>query len=113
MDEITLTGKTYCVALANGKITEGQIDPEALGLDLCSLEELRGHDADYNALMLKGLLEGFESPLRTAVMLNAAAGLMVSGRAGSMEEGLTIAEHSLDQGRAYEVLKDVIRISNE
>jgi anthranilate phosphoribosyltransferase len=113
LDEITLTGKTYFVALGSGKIGEGEIDPEDLGLELCGLDELKGRDADYNAMMLKGILEGYESPLRTAVMLNAAAALMVSGRAGSMEEGLTIAEHSLDQGRAYEVLKDVVRISNE
>lgn len=113
LDEITLTGKTYFVALAGGKIAEGEIDPEALGLELCTLDDLKGRDASYNALMMKGLLEGFESPLRTASMLNAAAALMVSGRAGSLEEGLTIAEHSLDQGRAYEVLKDVVRISNE
>lgn len=113
LDEITLTGKTYFVALGSGKIGEGEIDPEDLGLELCSAEDLKGRDADYNAMMLKGLLEGFESPLRTAVQLNAAAALMVSGRASGLEEGLTIAEHSLDQGRAYEVLKDVIRISNE
>lgn len=113
LDEITLTGKTYCVAMAGGKIAELTIDPEDLGLELCKTEDLLGRDADYNAMMLKGLLEGYESPLRTAVMLNAAAALMVSGRAGSLEEGLTIADHSLDQGRAYEVLKDVIRISNE
>ncbi|HSA58709.1 MAG TPA: anthranilate phosphoribosyltransferase [bacterium] len=113
LDEITLTGRTYAVALGNGKIGELTIDPEELGLELCKPEDLLGRDADYNAMMLKGVLEGYESPLRTAVMLNAAAALMVSGRASSLEEGLTIAEHSLDQGRAYEVLKDVIRISNE
>lgn len=113
LDEITLTGKTYAVALGNGKIAELEIDPEDLGLELCKPEDLLGRDADYNAMMLKGLLEGYESPLRTAVILNAAAALMVSGRAGSLEEGLTIADHSLDQGRAYEVLKDVVRISNE
>jgi anthranilate phosphoribosyltransferase len=113
LDEITLTGKTYAVALGNGKIGELEIDPEELGLELCTPEDLKGKDADYNAMMLKGILEGYESPLRTAVMLNAAAALMVSGRAAGLEEGLTIAEHSLDQGRAYEVLKDVVRISNE
>jgi len=113
LDEITLTGKTYAVVLGQGKIAELEIDPEDLGLSLCKPEDLRGRDPDYNAMMLKGLLEGYESPLRTAVILNAAAALMVSGRAGSLDEGLTIADHSLDQGRAYEVLKDVIRISNE
>ena len=84
-----------------------------MGLELCKPEDLQGRDAEYNAMMLKGLLEGFESPLRTAVLLNAAAAFYVAGRATSLEEGLAIGEHSLDHGRAYEVLKNVIRISNE
>jgi anthranilate phosphoribosyltransferase len=113
LDEITLTGKTHYVALSQGKISEGEIDPEVLGLELCRPEDLKGGDAASNAMMLRGLLEGYESPLRSAVALNAAASLMVSGRASGLEEGLAIADHSLDQGRAYEVLKDVVRISNE
>ncbi len=113
LDEITLTGKTHYVALTQGKISEGEIDPESLGLELCRPEDLKGRDAAYNAVMLRGLLEGYESPLRRAVVLNAAAALMVSGRAASLEEGLAVADHSLDQGRAYEVLKDAVRISNE
>lgn len=113
LDEITLTGKTYLVELNGGKITESEVDPERLGLELCSPNDLKGRDASYNATMLKGLLEGYESSLRRAVVLNASAALVTSGRARSLEEGLTIADHSLDQGRAYEVLKDVIRISNE
>lgn len=113
LDEITLTGKTRTVELKGGAITEGEIDPMDLGFDLCVPEDLKGRDAEYNARMLKGLLEGYESRLRDAVILNAAAALMVSGRAASLEEGLTVADHALDQGRAYEVLKDVIRISNE
>lgn len=113
LDEITLTGKTLTAELKDGKITEGEIDPQALGLDLCKPDDLKGRDAEYNATMLKGLLEGYESRLRDAVVLNAAAALTVAGRAASLEEGLAVGEHSIDQGRAYEVLKDVIRISNE
>ncbi len=113
LDEITLTGKTFVVELKEGKITEGEINPENLGLELCSPEQLVGKEAAYNAILLKGLLEGYVSPLRDAIVLNAAAALYVSGRAQSLEEGLTIADHSLDQGKAYQVLQDVIRISNE
>ena len=113
LDEITLTAKTKVVELKGGKIREWEINPKKLGLELCKPEDLQGRDAEYNAMMLKGLLEGFESPLRTAVLLNAAAAFYVAGRATSLEEGLAIGEHSLDHGRAYEVLKNVIRISNE
>lgn len=113
LDEVTLTGKTKVVILKEGKIEEGEIDPEKLGLEKVTADVLKGKDAAYNAFLLKGLLEGFESPLRTAVMLNAAAAFVASGRARSVEEGLAVSEHSLDQGHAYQVLKDVIRISNE
>ncbi len=113
LDEITLTAKTRVMELKGGAIREWEIDPRSLGLDLCRPEDLRGRDADYNAMILKGLLEGYESPLRSVVLLNAAAAFYVAGRAKDLGEGLTIGEHSLDQGRSYQALKDLIRISNE
>lgn len=113
LDEVTLTGRTFVMELSEGKITESEVDPADLGFEYCSLDDLKGKDAVYNATLLKGLLEGYECPLRNAIVLNAAAALTVSGRAKDLEEGITVAEHSLDQGKAYEVLKNLIRISNE
>ncbi len=113
LDEVTLTGKTFGVLLEDGKISEIEIDPQALGLELCSPEDLKGRDAAYNATFLKGLLEGYVCPLRSAVVLNAAAALVVVGRAKSWEEAMTIADHALDQGKAVRVMRDLVRISNE
>lgn len=113
LDEVTLTGKTYIVELVEGKILETEIDPKTFGFEVVTPEKLKGKDAAHNAFLLKGVLEGFEGPLRLAVLLNAAAAFVAVGRALSFEEGITVAEHSLDQGHAYQVLKDVIRISNE
>ncbi len=113
LDEITLTGKTFFVELHEGKISEGEIDPKKLGMEYCLPEDLQGRDGEYNATMTKGLLEGYESPLRQVVVLNAAAALMVVGRARDLSEGIKIAKHSLDQGKAYQVLRDLVRISNE
>lgn len=113
LDEITLTGKTETTRLREGKITEGEFDPKDLGLDYCSPAELKGKDAASNAALLKGLLEGYECPLRDAVLLNAMAALVVSGRAKDWEEGFSIAGHSIDQGKALNALKNLIRVSNE
>ncbi|QQR79975.1 MAG: anthranilate phosphoribosyltransferase [Deltaproteobacteria bacterium] len=113
LDEVTLTGKTYIVELVEGKILETEIDPKTFGFEVVTPEKLKGKDAAHNAFLLKGILEGFEGSLRLAVLLNAAAAFVAVGRALSFEEGITVAEHSLDQGHAYQVLKDVIRISNE
>ncbi|MBI2981375.1 MAG: anthranilate phosphoribosyltransferase, partial [Deltaproteobacteria bacterium] len=73
---------------------------------------LRGRDVSQNATLLRGLLEGYVSPLRDVVVLNAAAALVVAGRAKDLEEGIMLANHSLDQGKAYSCLKKMIEITN-
>lgn len=113
LDEVTLTGKTSVITLDHQQIVEWELDPQDLDLEYCKPEDLKGRDASYNAMMLKGILEGYESPLRSAILLNAAAALIAAGRATSWEEGIAIGEHSLDQGKALQVLKEVVRISNE
>lgn len=113
IDEVTLTGKTFLVRLKGGRMTEEEIDPKELGLDYCQPADLKGGDASHNATLLKGLLEGYECPLRDAVLLNAAAALVASGRARDWEEGLAIGGHSIDQGKALQALKELARISNE
>ncbi|MBI3541456.1 MAG: anthranilate phosphoribosyltransferase [Deltaproteobacteria bacterium] len=112
LDEVTLVAKTHIVTLDQGKITESEFDPQDL-VSYCQPEDLKGRDAAHNASLLKGLLEGYECRLREAILLNAAAAFMAVGRVQHWEEGITLGEHSLDQGKALQVLKDVVRITNE
>ena len=46
------------------------------------------------------------------MVLNSGAVIYVSGRAGSIEEGIRMAEESIDSGRALDVLNDFREISN-
>ena len=109
MDEITLTGPTHVTELHEGEIKKWELNPQDFDLKLCSMDQLLGRDVNYNANLLKGLLEGYVSPLREVVVLNAAAALVVSGQASELEEGLMKANHSLDQGHAYDILKKLIK----
>lgn len=112
MDEITLTTTTNAVSYRDGAFETIVIDPRELGMELCDVEALQGTDAEGNAHLLRAVLEGFESPLRDVVLLNAAAALMTADRASSIEDGLEIAMKSIDQGHALQVLKKVVEISN-
>lgn len=112
LDEITLRGKTMIVELIQDEIDQFEINPAEFGLRTCLPSDLKGGDAAHNALLFRGLLEGYVSPLRDAVVLNAAAGLFVAGRAKGLEEGIMLANHSLDQGEAYRRLKKMIEITN-
>lgn len=111
MDEVTLANKTTVAELKDGSITTYEIDPRDYDMALCAPEDLEGGDVEHNAHLMRGLLEGYESPLRDVVMLNAAAALIVAGRAMSLEDGLEIAEKSLNQGHAMERLKKLIEVS--
>ncbi|MBI2066660.1 MAG: anthranilate phosphoribosyltransferase [Deltaproteobacteria bacterium] len=113
MDELTLTGKSHIVELWDDIIREYSVDPRDFGLELCHPSDLQGGDASYNANLLRGLLEGYVSPLRDVVLLNAAAALIAANRVKEFGEGLMLANHALDQGRARGCLKKLIEITNE
>ncbi len=111
LDEVSLTTKTIFAEYKEGLVEVGEIDPESLGLTLCKPEDLLGGDAAHNAHLLRGLLEGYESPLRDAVLLNAAAALVVAGRAADIHDGISIASKSLAQGKALSKLRELIEVS--
>lgn len=112
MDEISLTGNTFVVELNEGGFKEMELDPRDYGFSLCKISDLQGRDAAQNATVLKGILEGYLCPLREAIVLNAAAALLVVGRVARLGEGITLAQHSLDQGKAHECLRKLVEVTN-
>jgi anthranilate phosphoribosyltransferase len=112
LDEITLTGPTFVSALHNGEIRSFEVTPEQAGLPRCEPGALKGGDADANAVALQGVLDGKPSPYRDVALMNAAAALVVAGRAKDLKEGVAIGARSIDGGAAAAKLKHLIAVSN-
>ena len=112
LDEITLTGPTFVAALEKGEIRTFEVTPEEAGLPRCSSEGLKGGDAADNAVALQSVVDGMPSPYRDVALLNAAAALIVSGRANTLKEAVAIGQKSLDSGAAAARLKQLIAVSN-
>jgi anthranilate phosphoribosyltransferase len=112
LDEITLTGPTFVAALEGDTIRSFEVSPEDVGLKRVAGEALKGDDAAANAVALKSVLDGTPSPYRDVALLNAAAALVVAGRARDLKEGMTLGTRSIDDGAAAERLKRLIAISN-
>ena len=112
LDEITLTGPTSVAALEGGSIRTFEVTPEEAGLTRVGGDGLKGGDADANAIALQGVLDGKPSPFRDVALLNAAAALIVAGRAKTLKEGVAIGTKSLDSGAAAARLKHLIAVSN-
>ncbi len=112
LDEITLTGPTFVAALEGGAIRSFEVSPEDVGLKRVAGEALKGGDSAANAVALQSVLDGMPSPYRDVALLNAAAALVVAGRAKNLKEGLALGARSIDDGAAAERLKRLIAVSN-
>jgi anthranilate phosphoribosyltransferase len=112
LDEITLTGPTFVAALENGDIRTFEVTPEQAGLPRASGDALKGGDAAANAIALQSVLDGKPSAYRDVALLNAAATLIVAGRAKDLKEGVSLGAKSLDSGAAAVRLKQLIAVSN-
>ena len=112
LDEITLTGPTFVAALEHGTIRSFEVRPEEADLPLSSGEALKGGDAAANAVALQSVLDGLPSPYRDVALLNAAAALIVAGRAVTLKEGVAIGRNAIDSGAAAARLKHLIAVSN-
>jgi anthranilate phosphoribosyltransferase len=112
LDEITLTGPTFVAALEKGAIRTFEVTPEEAGLARVGGEALKGGDPKANAIVLQSVLDGMPSPFRDVALLNAAAALMVAGKAKDLKDGVALGTQSLDSGAAAARLKRLIAVSN-
>ena len=112
LDEIALSGPTFVTALERGELRSFEVTPEEAGLARVGGDALKGGDADANAVALKSVLDGNPSPYRDVALLNAAAALIVAGRAKTLKEGVELGARSLDSGAALGKLKQLIAVSN-
>jgi anthranilate phosphoribosyltransferase len=111
LDEITTSGPTSVAELKNGKIRTFEISPEDAGLPRAKPEALKGGDAETNAKALLDVLKGKPSAFRDVALLNAAAALIVAGKAKDLREGVTLAAKSIDSGEAEGRLDRLIAVS--
>jgi len=110
MDEITVTGKTLVAEVTDGDIEEYELSPEDFGLSRHNPDGLLGGDAHLNARILRDVLSGEETgAARDVVLLNAGAAIHVSGRAGTVEEGVHLAERSISESSASKALEDFVK----
>jgi anthranilate phosphoribosyltransferase len=112
LDEITVTGKTQVAELKDGMVKTYQLDPLDLGFKRRRLDEIRGGNARENAQILLSILNGEEREAKREIaVLNAAAGILVSGAASDMKEAITRAEESIDTKRALNKLNELIKFT--
>jgi anthranilate phosphoribosyltransferase len=111
LDEMTTTGTTQVVALEKGDIRRFELTPEDAGLKRVGHAALKGGDGRQNAEALRAVLEGADSAYREIAIFNAAAALVIAGRAETVRQGAELGAHAIDSGAALAVLQQLVAVS--
>jgi len=113
LDEISVCAPTRVSELKDGMVTTYDINPEQFFGTIADSNDIVGGDPTENAIITKNILNGEKGPKRDVVLINAAAALIAASRTETMEEGISLAETSVDSGAALSKLEALITFTNE
>ncbi len=113
LDEISITSETRISQFDGDQVTTSTITPEQFGMARASIDDLLVDSPQASADVIRAVLGGAAGPARDIVLLNAAAGLFVAGKADDMQAGLTLAAESIDSGAAAGALEKLITATAE
>ena len=100
MDEISICAPTTISEMKNGLVKSYTVSPEDFGLQTQSVETIVVANPSESLALIDRVLMGEKGAARDIVVLNAGAGIYVSGLADSLESGVELAKVSLDSGKA-------------
>jgi anthranilate phosphoribosyltransferase len=115
LDEISTIGKTTISWLRENRVTTIETVPKDFGVKHARIEEIKGTTPDESAEILFKILKGYcaaDDPRREIVLVNAAAGIIVGGKAEDFDYGMELSHKSIDNGTAYKKLKALIKASD-
>jgi anthranilate phosphoribosyltransferase len=105
-DELSLAGPTHVIELDDGEVRQFVVRPEDFGLRSQPEAQLGVQSVEHSAAVIRAVLRGEQGPARDVVRLNAAAGLLVAGRAASFSEAAQLAADVIDGGAAWAKLSN-------
>ena len=113
LDELSTTGESRVSEVREGNVRTYSVRPEDFGLRRATIRDLQGGDRAENAQIIRSILAGEPGPKRDIVLMNAAASLVVGGRAQSLKDGVSVAARSIDSGAARGKLEGLVKLSGE
>ena len=110
LDEITLNGNTFVAEISGGKVETFEISPADFGLENTTFSFSKC-SATQSAKIITDVLRGNRANenARNIVLINAAAAIYIAGKTGDLQNAFSVAEDSLECGKALaklESLKD-------
>lgn len=112
LDEVSLSDRTYCCEIIDGREREYYVTAEDFGLTPSPKSDIIGGEPQENARMMVDILKGGRSACRNAVVANSAICFYLAGKVADLRDGALMAEEMLDTGAAYNVFNTFVEATN-
>jgi anthranilate phosphoribosyltransferase len=113
LDEITISGESKISEVRDGEVRTYYVTPEDFGIARAPIGAIRGGDARQNAEIIRDILSGQPGTRTDVVLLNAAAGLAVGGKAPGLREGIDLAREAIHSGNALSRLNRLVDLTQK
>jgi anthranilate phosphoribosyltransferase len=112
LDEITISGESKISEVRGREVRTYYVTPEEFGIQRAPISAIQGGDAKRNAEIIQEILSDRGGTRQDVVLLNAAAGLVVGGKAVNLREGIQLARDSIRSGKAKECLQKLVALTH-
>ena len=113
LDELSISAPTQVVEVVGSELRRYSISPEDVGLERAAADEIPGGTPVENAATTRAIFVGEPGAVRDLAVLNAGAAVYAGGRAGTLEEGVRVAERAIDDGSARAALERFVARTQE
>ena len=113
MDELTISGESLVACYKEGELTTFTVAPEDANIKRSDIKEIKGGDPVANSKKIIELFSGEAGAYQDIVVLNAAATLVIAGKADSLANGAELARDAILSKRALDTLNNLIETSNK
>lgn len=117
IDELSCIGPVQVIEVTPDDRFAYELDPQSLGFERCTLQDLQGGTAAVNAALLRDALQGQRTKqarlLADTLIFNAAVAVYVYGLQPSVAEAIPLVRDTLLAGSAVTLLNDWVAFSND
>jgi anthranilate phosphoribosyltransferase len=114
LDEISTLGATRVSWLKENGVKTFKLVPKDFGVKKTKPENIKGTTPEESAEIIFRILRGInrlDEPRTEMVLVNGAAGILVSSIAEDFQTGMELAKESIESGTAYERLRTLVMAS--
>ena len=112
LDEISIIGQTKITEFRDGMSKTYFMKPEDFGMKRGKLVEIKGGTKEENAEIIREILNGGHGAKRNITVLNAAAVFFIAEKAKDLNEGIELANCSIDSRQALDKLERLVEFTN-